>query len=70
VRSIMLRMAGCGLLVLLTTACSDPSPICTAESRPGIEIEVRDRVSDQLISAVAQGVVQDGAFRTPCSSGA
>jgi hypothetical protein len=63
VRSVMVRMAGSGLLMSLATACSDPSPICTADSRPGIEVEVRDRASNQFISVVARGVVQDGAFQ-------
>jgi hypothetical protein len=57
-------MAGFALLVSLTTACSDPGgPICTAESRPALVIEVRDRVSNQFIPALARGVVQDGAFQ-------
>src|SRR5688500_18918598 len=58
----MVRIAGCALLLPLTTACSEPSPTCTAESRPGIEIEARDRVSNQFIPTLAAAVVLGGAF--------
>src|SRR5688572_6423131 len=63
VRSVMVRVVGSGLLLSLAAACSDPSPICTADSRPGIEVEVRERTSNQFISELARGVAQDGAFQ-------
>jgi hypothetical protein len=62
VRPAILRMAGGGLVVAFGTACSGPSPICTTESRPALEIEVRDRVSHQFIPALARGVAREGAF--------
>jgi hypothetical protein len=58
-----MRGAGCLLLVSQIAACSDPSPICTADSRPAIEVEVRDRENNQFIPVLARGVVQDGVFQ-------
>lgn len=49
-------------VLLLTTACSEPV-VCTDESVPAVEVEVRDRTSDELIRDEARGIVEDGAFQ-------
>jgi hypothetical protein len=50
------------LLAPMFAACSEPSFICTDESRPAIVVEIRNRVSDEYLSVVPKGVVRDGAF--------
>ena len=50
-------------LALLAAGCADSSGVvCPAVIRPGIEVEVRDAVTDEPLADLARGIVEDGAF--------
>ena len=51
------------LVVLLHSACSDPSAACTADIRPAVEVTVRDAATQSYLVVVPRGVVRDGAFQ-------
>jgi hypothetical protein len=57
-----LRCGSVIALVLATTACSEPV-FCTDDTRPAVELEVRDRTTAELIRVEAKGVVQDGVYQ-------
>jgi hypothetical protein len=57
-RSMVVRMACLSAL----TGC-DIGGICTLSIEPGVEVEVRDRVTQDFIASTPRGVVREGAFQ-------
>jgi hypothetical protein len=61
---LRLGIARPALLIPLIASCSDSGgPICTADTRPAVEVVVTDRVSSGPIPELARGIVQDGEFQ-------
>jgi hypothetical protein len=58
------------LLAVTLAACQDPGFVCTDESLPAVEVEVRDAVSGEHLSVTPRGVVRDGAFEGSLRVGA
>ena len=57
-----MQWAACLLLFPLANACSEPGA-CLANVEPGVEVEVRDAVSDDFLSVVPLGVVREGTYQ-------
>jgi hypothetical protein len=53
------RIAGCLVVAPLLGACQ----LCTLSIEPAIEVEVRDRTTNQFLSVVPRGLVREGAYQ-------
>jgi hypothetical protein len=52
-----------GALMLASGACRDGlEPACLPVAHPGIEVEVRDMLTEEFRADSARGMVQDGAY--------
>lgn len=43
------------------SACSDQG-ICTEEARSAVDVDVLDAVTEQVIAAIARGILRDGTY--------
>ena len=57
-----MRWTTCLLVLPLANACSEPGA-CLLNIEPGVEVEVRDAVSDDFLSVVPLGVVREGTYQ-------
>ena len=57
-----MRWTACLAVFPLANACSEPGA-CLLNVEPGVEVEVRDAVSDDFLSVVPLGVVREGTYQ-------